>query len=159
MPKPLSVESFTELWETTFLPCIRNEFKSEITNLRLEMKEIKDTFAEIEKSQKFLSNEFDNFTQSLQSTKKDLNDLSLKISNLQKQANQLDESNYNTEAALDELQQYIRRDCIEVSGIPVLPFDNPTKFAVERGKIMGHNIDKNQIFVAHRLPNTSKTKD
>ena len=64
------------------------------------MKEIK--FAEIEKSQKFLSNEFDNCTQSLQSTKKDLNDLSLKISNLQKQVNQFDESNYNTEAALDD---------------------------------------------------------
>ena len=110
IPKQLSVESFTKLWETTFLPSIRNEFKSETTNLRLEVKEIKDTFAEIEKSQKFLSNEFDNFTQSLQSTKKDLNDLSLKISNLQKQANQLDESNHNTEAALDELQQYIRRD-------------------------------------------------
>ena len=43
----------------------------------------------------------------LQSTKKDLKDLTLKISNLQKQANQWDESNYNTEAALDELQQYI----------------------------------------------------
>ena len=35
----------------------------------------------------------------------------------------------------------------------------PTKLAVELGKIMGHNIDENQISVAHRLPNRSKTKD
>jgi DNA repair exonuclease SbcCD ATPase subunit len=159
MSQPLSVESFTELWETTFLPSIRNEFKSEINDLRLEMREIKATFGEIEKSQKFLSKEFDNFKQKLQSTNKDLNEVSIKVKNLENQTSQLEDHYYNTEVALDELQQYNRRDCIEMSGIPVLPDENPTKLALELGKLIGHNIEESHISTAHRLPNTSKTKD
>jgi hypothetical protein len=46
-----------------------------------------------------------------------------------------------------------------VSRIPVLPDENPTKLAVELGKLIGYDTEESHISTAHRLPNTSKTKD
>ena len=46
------------------------------------MREIKATFGEIEKPQKFISKEFNNFKQTLQLTKKDSNEVSIKVKNL-----------------------------------------------------------------------------
>ena len=155
----LNVKTLTELWESTFLPSIRKEFKVEIDEVRYELIKIMDKFTEIEQSQKFLSDGYDNILQTLQATKKDITSFSSKVKDLEKRTTDIEESQYNIEGALDELQQYIRRDCVEVSGIPVLPNDNPIELAVELGNLLGCSLTVEDISIAHRLPNTTKSKD
>ncbi|CAB4026782.1 Hypothetical predicted protein [Paramuricea clavata] len=56
---------------------------------------------------------------------------------------------------LDEMHQYSRRDCIEITGIPVTSNDNPKQLTVELGELMGiANISEHHISIAHRLPST-----
>ena len=57
---------------------------------------------------------------------------------------------YDLEAKLDELEQYTRRDCLEITGIPIVPNDNPALLVREMSEV---------ISVAHRLPSTKKVKD
>ena len=60
---------------------------------------------------------------------------------------------------MDELEQYARGDCLEITGIPIVPNDNPTLLVKEMSEIMGVNLSPNDISIAHRLPPTKKVKD
>ena len=65
----------------------------------------------------------------------------------------------NVEVKLDELEQYARRDCLEITGTPVVPNDNPALLVKEMSEIMGVNLSENDISIAHRLPPMKKVKD
>ncbi|CAH3181402.1 unnamed protein product [Porites lobata] len=66
---------------------------------------------------------------------------------------------FNVEVKLDELEQYARRDCLEITVIPVVPNDSPALLVKEMSEIMGVNFNENDISIAHRLPPTKKVKD
>ena len=60
---------------------------------------------------------------------------------------------------MDELEQYARRECVEITGIPIVPNDSPALLVKEMSEIMGVNLYENDISIAHRLPPTKKVKD
>ena len=53
-----------------FLPSIKNEFQSQLESIRGEIKTLSTKCIDIEKSQNFMSRKFENFKESLQTTKK-----------------------------------------------------------------------------------------
>ena len=53
---------------------------------------------------------------------------------------------------IDNFEQYSRRECIEVSGIPVTTDEDTSDLVVELGSIIGLNIKREDISVSHRLP-------
>lgn len=63
------------------------------------------------------------------------------------------------ECSLDETQQYLRRDCLEVTGVPTRPHDNPNQIVKEIGSLVGVEIDDRDIATAHKLPDTRKVKN
>ena len=62
-------------------------------------------------------------------------------------------------ASLDARQQYLRRDCLEITGIPIIPQDSPNKLVAEISSALDVDLDENEISVAHRLLPTKKVKD
>ncbi len=91
--------------------------------------------------------------------KKQTADLSKKVNIVETRIEKAEESNYAVNVALDNLEQYGRRECIEISGIPTLPIDNPKQLTVELGHLMGVEITQDHISTAHRLPSTRKVKE
>ena len=81
------------------------------------------------------------------------------IKEIKEDKNKLGNDGFNVEAKLDELEQYARRDCLEISGIPVVSNDSPALLVKEMSEIMGVNLNENDISIAHRLPPTKKVKD
>ena len=65
---------------------------------------------------------------------------------------------YDAEAAIDSIQQYLGRDCLEISGIPILPLDSPANLTQEMGQLIGVTIDKQDISITHRLSDTKGKK-
>ena len=95
----------------------------------------------------------------MQSTKKQINDLNNWCKAQHNKINHLNDSVYDAEAAIESIQQYSRRDCLEISGIPILPIDSPANLTQEMGQLIGVTIDKQDISIAQRLLNTnSNTK-
>ncbi len=129
--KSLTIEAIIELWENRFLPSISNEIKEELSELRSEVNVLTAKCKDIETSQQFLSNEFDNFKKIMHDNKKQAADLSKKVNIVETRVEKAEESNYAVNVALDNLEQYGRRECIEISGIPTLPIDNPKQLTVE----------------------------
>jgi len=51
-----------------------------------------------------------------------------------------EETLYQIECSLDETQQYLRRDCLEITGVPNTPHDNPKQIVKEIGSLIGVEI-------------------
>ena len=63
------------------------------------------------------------------------------------------------DCAINVMQQYLRRDCIENTGIPTLPLDNPKQLVIELGSLIDVIIGGDQISTTHRLPDFRKVKN
>ena len=154
----LTVEAMKELWKKEFLPSIRREMKAEIDSVKTDIKKIEARFDKIEESQAFLSDKYDGIIETLQSSKKQAAAAEAKAKDQDKEIYNLQCGRYEHDAAIDELQQYSRRDCLEITGIPIPPIDNPKKLVQELASTVGVTVQDDQISTAHRLPSTKKVK-
>ena len=66
---------------------------------------------------------------------------------------------YGNEVAIDDVQQDLRRDCLEIVRIPCVPQDNPKQLVQEVGSLMDVDIGVDDISTAQRLPDTKKVKN
>ena len=73
----------------------------------------------------FLSDKYDTVLGILQATKKQIAELEVNIKENVDQISKLQEADYEKDCTIDAMQQNLRRDCIEITGIPILPLDNP----------------------------------
>ena len=59
------------------------------------------------------------------------------------------------ETCLNNLEQYSRRECVEISGIPEVKDENTDDIVIKVGSLIGLHLAKNDISVSHRLPKRS----
>ena len=95
----------------------------------------------------------------IQSLKKQNQSVENQIHTIEENVSVLNCSGYDVEVKQDEFEQYGRRDCLEITGIPIVPDDNPVLLMEEMSAIMGVDLDKKDISIARRLPPTKKVKD
>ncbi|EDO43021.1 predicted protein [Nematostella vectensis] len=57
-----------------------------------------------------------------------------------------------TKKSLDDIEQYPRRDCLEIKGVPVTPTENTNDVVKKVGELMEVEILEEDISTSHRLP-------
>ena len=166
----LSAKELRRIWNDEFLPSIRREIKTEILELKSSIKALTERCNELEKSQDFVSKKYDTAIAALQSVKSEISDLDKKhttiVNSLEEKLGELagttdrqDQSLYRVESALDETQQYLRRDCLEINGVPISSYENPNQLVKEVGLLAGVEIDDRHIAAAHKLPDSKNVKN
>ena len=155
----LTVERLKELWAKEFVPNIRKEIRKEIDSLKASLLDLEKRFDEIEKSQSFISKKYDTVISAIKDVKEHNEGVKIQIKEIEEDINKLSNDGFNVEVKLDELEQYARRECVEITGIPIVPNDSPALLVKEMSEIMGVNLNENDIPIAHRLPPTKKVKD
>ena len=72
----------------------------------------------------------------------------------QLKTNQPNKQTSERESKLEKalIQQYLRKDCLELTGIPVPPCDRSKQLVMELCPLTGVNISEYNISKAHRLP-------
>ena len=73
----------------------------------------------------------------MQNMEKKTNDQQFNINENATQIGKTQDTIYEHEATMDEIQQYIRRDCLEILGIPVLPDEKPNELITELAEQLG----------------------
>ena len=53
---------------------------------------------------------------------------------------------------IDDMEQYIRRECLEIKGIPVLDDEDTNEIVRKIGDLIDVDISEDDISVSHRLP-------
>ena len=149
---------------------IRHEIKTEILELKSSIKALTERCNELEKSQDFVSKKYDTAIAALQSVKSEISNLDKKhttiVNSLEEKLGELagtidrqDQSLYRVECALDETQQYLRRDCLEINGVPISSYVNPNQLVKEVGLLAGVEIDDCHIAATHKLPDSKNVKN
>jgi exoribonuclease R len=72
----------------------------------------------------------------------------LRLSNVIKQSNE----------ALSNTEQYTRRVCVEIRGIPEEQDENTNELTIKVGSLMELNIQESDISVSHCLPQKRKNQ-
>ena len=130
----LSAKELRRIWNDEFLQIIRREIKTKILELKSSIKALTERCNELEKSEDFVSKKYDTAIAALQSVKSEISNLNKKhtiANSLEEKDGELagttdrqDQSLYRVESALDETQQYLRRDCLEINGVPISSYEN-----------------------------------
>lgn len=146
--------SLRDLWKNEFMPEIRKEIESAKAALHTEIRDLNNRLDEFEKSQSFLSKKYDQLMEITQTTKKQIQKIESKVKDQNNIILKQEDSVYINMKTIDEVNQYQRRNCFEVTGIPILPIDKPKKLIIELGTLLGVEMTENDISTAHRLPST-----
>ena len=164
--QPDLVHRFKELWINELMPTFKKDLLTELkTEFGKQMKIVTERFeskiCDLDKkqtSQSFVSSKFDAFTTGLANTKKDLKTINDIVNQLEDSISHFENDLYNNMASLDVTQQYLRRDCLEITRIRVIPLENPTRLVVELSSALDIDLNEQEISTAHRLPATKKVK-
>lgn len=125
------------------------------TKLEEKLKPIYDSIGEVKASLKFLSDKYD-------SVDKRVGELEIKCQTvvqentfLRAEVLRLSRSLDDVSNEIDNMNQYGRRDCCEISGLPVEHGEDTNKLVINLGSQMGLNLTESDISVSHRLPNNN----
>ena len=155
----LNIDDLRKVWNNEFVPSIKREIKVEMESLRTAIKTLTARVDSIESSQSFISAKYDSVAGLLQTVNKASDALGKKLvevtkttDNMQTELSTMTDENdrqqqslYRIDSSIDEMQQYSRRDCLEITGVPVLPDDNPKQLVKEIGSLIGVEIDDSHI--------------
>lgn len=122
-----------------------------ISKLLDELKAKVEKIEKIEESICFLSSKYDELftkTISLESQNEDLKkENQYLVEKLQSSANELDQ----VKLEVNDLQQYSRRDCLEIRGIPYIPNEKTNEIIQKIGNEIGVPVTPDDISISHRL--------
>jgi uncharacterized coiled-coil DUF342 family protein len=146
----LTIASFRELWKNEFLPEIRKEIDSAIASLYTEIRDLNKRLDEFEKTLSFFSEQYDQLIKiTHETTKKQMLQIESKIEDQGKTITGLKNNDYDNMVATDEIKQYQRRDCLEITGIPTLPNNKQKNIVMELGATLGVLLNENDISTVH----------
>ena len=144
----LNISNLRKVWKDEFLPSVKQEIKNELESLRTNIKTLTARVDSIENSQAFIWAKYDSVLESLQTVNKTTDMLGKKrvemattTDSLVDKTDSMEQSMYRVDCTLDEMQQYSRRDCLEITGIPVLSDDNPKQLVKEIGSLIDVDIN------------------
>ena len=122
----------------------KKEYQLEIETLRAEVIEIKE-------NQAFICNQYDSLKAEYDKLI-EVNTLQKEISNLKSQAAALKTQEIKESIKVDELEQYGRRQNLEILGVPEKEDENTNAIVLEVAKMLDVDIMSSHISTSHRLP-------
>lgn len=145
---------------------VKKLISSEVTPLKQKIKSFEDKFSKLENSVDFYSKKYDELLQQHQNLKKNLSGISkdkesmnTEINTTKDGINKLEKHLKKTVEDLDDLGQYLRRDCVEIVGAQVNTSQECDKIVIAMAKDMGIKLEPNDISTSHPLPTPRGKED
>lgn len=138
-----------------FLVNVMEAFKKEVFE---EFKKHSTQFNDFQSSLEFFSNKIDEASKVMESIKLQ-NQTILKENDALKKKNVELSKNFNElESKVRDLEQYSRRENIEVNGVPQTRGENEKDILRDLGKAIGVEVDANSVVAVHRVPAFNKAR-
>ena len=130
---------------------LRTTFDEKLAPLRVEIAELRS----------FIENANQKYHQVLKKLTeqgKECKEMKKENKFLKSTVNTLDSQIKKLIAACNELEQYSRREWLEIQGIPISEGEDTNKPVMKVGELVGVEIEQDHISVSHGLPTSSKYK-
>lgn len=106
----------------------------------------------IEKSLEFNNMEFKALEAKVKTLEASNKSLELENRSLKSQINTMVNQMTENAMKIDDLEQYTRRDSIEIKGVPTSQYENTNQLVCQVGELMDVDISEDDISISHRLP-------
>ena len=123
-----------------------------IEKLAKENKELKQELTQLQKNQEIISGKHDDLTEDYakvlmvnKQCKQDLKQLSKRTDDIQQKSSE-------EELKLDEIEQYERRQNLELAGVPFKENEDVTQVVLDLASKLHVDLEEDDISIAHRLP-------
>lgn len=126
--------------------------RAAISPLEKKMDHLTTEFAELKRSVDFLSKQYDEVISQLQLANSRISQQSTNIKNVQEELNKVKKQTLDASYQAEELAQYIRRDCLEISGVPPSESYSSNDIVRSVGKLIGIQVADADISTAHPVP-------
>ena len=126
-------------------------YEQEIYNLKSDMKILIEKTDHILGSVSYIANEYDDFNDKITTTKLLGRSNSDEILNLRREVERIKFRQNSTDIHLDELEQYGRRENLEIHGVPVKPNESTNQVVKTLAKHLNVHLDESHISTSHRL--------
>lgn len=145
-------------------PCcpIPNDMTQVIREIHMKLSKLESIEVEqneIKKSVTFCADTFDDvkcqltkITEDLKRAMGEITKLQTKVATLEKQKTLAEDEVTKLRVENQDLQQYVRRNNLEIHGIPHVNNENPVEIAKSLGKALGVEVCDSDIDACHRLP-------
>lgn len=152
---PSSNKSSTSTTSITkeFLKSTIEAFKKEVF---AELKSYSEQMEDFRKSLQFMSDRVDESNTLMAETRKEYAEIRKQNEFLLQENKKLCTSVDNLQARLTNLEQYTRRNNIEISGIPETPKEDINTILKDVGTVLGEELRDGQVSAAHRIPTYTK---
>lgn len=128
-----------------------------VTPLKLKVDELEVKLNNIEQTASYLSEKYDSLLDEYKTTNKKLHNQAKEVSLIKQDIKITDQRSVEAQYEIEELAQYIRRDCVEITGIYAKDEASSEAIVKAIGNHIGSPISAEDISVAHPLP-TKNTK-
>jgi DNA gyrase/topoisomerase IV subunit A len=134
---------------TEFLVKIMEQFKQEVFG---EIKSLKNELSELSTTVQFVSDKLDSSTKLMEA-------ISTELAALKKENGELRNNNARLSSEVEDLkermrtlEQYTRRNNLEISGIPVTASEDVVAIVQDVGSALGIAVEDSEVSAAHRIP-------
>lgn len=134
-------EKLKAIFEGTLNAILDNKLKE----LHLSISKLTESIEEVKKSASFMSSQYDLLLQENKSLKAEVRKTTNELNHLKEEFN--------------NLEQYSRRDCLEIRGVPVQRDEDINALVVNIGRRMGVELKGDDISTSHRLPIMNRGRD
>jgi len=123
-----------------------------------DMKGVKADINGIRSSLEFMSSMADENKKIMEQVREELKAIKKENGELRAENSSLKSEVYELRERVRSLEQYTRKNNIEISGIPVTPAESVMDIVRDVGKALGVEVPLNQVNAAHRIPSFKKDR-
>ena len=138
---------------------IRRLLEDEIRPLRSILFSIEEKFSALQKSVDFVSSKYDELLKQIQGSNEKVVTLVSDVKNTKRDLTGVQKRALEVTKDVDDLAQYLRRDCIEISGLKPTESISCTELVKAVGKDMDMELEDGDISTAHPIPRYDKSAD
>ena len=131
---------------------IRELLRKETGPINSKLDNLSATFEELKSTVNFLSDKYDKLLPQVKQTNEKLHQHTLSINAAKEELGKVKKCAASAVSQVEELAQYVRRDCLEISGIEPSAECTCENIVASIGKAIGVPIAKEEISTAHRIP-------
>lgn len=138
-----------------FFLSVIGELKKQVCD---EQKVSQEKLTTLSTSVNFLSDQFDSMNKLMQQINTEVTTAKNEIIKLKKDNVVLNDEVGTLKDRVRQLEQYTRKNNIEISGVPVTAGENISKILEDVGAAIGVEVHSNDISAAHRIPSFKKDR-
>jgi len=126
--------------------------KSEMAPVLEKLKRLETNFEELSASYSFISKQYDELVKQCKSANEKIASLNKTVKEMKKDVESNKFSLFEVDDEIEEMAQYMRRDCLEISGVKPNANFSSEAIVVSIAKALDLDINESDISIAHPLP-------